>query len=78
MRFRVTHLLAVTVFVAVFATALIANSDFWAATITMVSWLIYATLTCRAIAVPSERPVLFSAVVFGVSYFVVAWLFLEW
>jgi hypothetical protein len=68
MRFRVTHLLLVCIAVAVFSIAFKNPNAHWAGGIGFLLWLFYAVLGVRAVTRVNERPVLVSALIFGVSF----------
>jgi hypothetical protein len=70
MRFRIIHLLLATALIGVFAGALSNPNLAWSATVRLTSWFAYAVLACRALVRPHERPIIGSALIFGLSYLV--------
>jgi hypothetical protein len=69
MRFRITHLLVIAVFVAVFATAFARASFEVALLLKTVAWLAYGLLAVFALSRHGrERLVACSALVLGLSY----------
>ena len=68
MRFRVTHLLVLMLFVAGFGTALALHSAFTVSVVVFLTWLIYASLAWWALVDPARRVVLASALIFGPTY----------
>jgi hypothetical protein len=75
MRFRVIHLLVAGALVAVFATAFARPYPFGDRTITFLSWFIYAAVACRAVASRRDRPAMLAALIVGVSYLAISFLY---
>jgi hypothetical protein len=72
MQFRVAHLLIVMVLVALFGTALAVPNDLSRGLVNLGAWFAYITLAVRAIVRPTERPILVSALIVGLSYLMLA------
>jgi predicted permease len=75
MRFRVTHLLVLMLFVAGFGTALALHSAFTVSVVVFLTWLIYASLAWWALVDPARRVVIFSALIFGPTYLLIGLYF---
>ena len=72
MQFRVAHLLALMVLIALVATPLAVPNDISVSLVNLGAWFAYTTLAVRAIVRPAERRVLVPALVFGLSYLMLA------
>jgi len=68
MRFRITHLLIAAVVVAINAIAVAQPTILWTAIWIFTAWLLFAILACKAIAQPSNRTRIASALVVGLSF----------
>lgn len=68
MRFRVTHLLVLMLFVAGFGTALALHSAFTVSVVVFLTWLVYASLGWWTLMHPASRVVVCSALIFGPTY----------
>jgi len=68
MRFRVTHLLVLMLFVAGFGTALALHSAGTVSVVVFLTWLVYASLGWWALIDPASRVVVCSALIFGPTY----------
>jgi hypothetical protein len=68
MRFRITHILLLTILIAFLATALANPTAPSAALVQLLAWFLYTTLAFRASVRPGvERQTILGALTFGLS-----------
>jgi hypothetical protein len=72
MRYRVTHLLVLGAFVAVFAAAFAKPYPIGNRIFPILSWFIYAAIVCRAVASRRDRPAMLAALMVGGSYLAIS------
>jgi hypothetical protein len=68
MRFRVSHLLLLTACFSLSVFAFATASDLAAQMTTFATWIVFVAIACRALYRPSERRVLCSALIVGLSF----------